>query len=185
MSDKSGCFQKLLSSKSRKPITSDGPCGRRVGLGRITANVDFIRAFCLKNECEEHLNFRIDLERLLESVTYFYKVADEYFFADLTENGIITYVRIATTYTDLVVKQIRTTNQIDPDFLVLFKLCAVLLDALPEVYEDLKSEQEENVRNGNVSNCKLHLQKKSALLNPYLYWLLNEYVTNSKVTRTL
>ena len=173
MLDESACSKKFLSSESQELITTDGPCGRWVELDLITANVDFINRFCSENECKENTKFGNNLDRLLESVRFFHKIADEYFFADLTENGIIAYVRIATIYTDLVVKQIRTKNRIDPDFLVLFKLFNTLLNALPDIYEDLKSEQEEN--NSQVSNCRLHVRKKNAFQSKDIYWLLSEY----------
>ena len=169
MLDKS-VFQK----SSKPPITSDGRCGERFELDQLIVNVDLIRAFCSENECEANAKFGSECDRMLQSAKFFHTIAPEFFLADLTENGAATLMRVATAYTDQVVRQIRTKNRIHPHFRLLFKLFSACLDGLPEIYEDLKSEQKEDARNSRVSNCKLHVRRKAGLKNPHAYRLLSE-----------
>ena len=175
MLDKS-VSQTFSPSKPPKQITCDGRCGERFELDQLIANVKVIKAFCSENECDANAKFGRECDRMLQSAKFFHTIAPEFFLADLTENGFVTVIRIATAYTDQIVRQIRTKNRIHPHFMRLFKLFSACLDSLPEIYEDLKSEQKEDASNSRVSNCKLHARKKAGLENPHVYRLLSESV---------
>ena len=167
-----------VSLKPSKSITNDGRSIEPFKLDQLIANVEILRAFCLENPCETNVNFMRRVDRMLPALKFFHMVAPDFFFADLTEIGFIALFRIATAYSNKVAQQIRTQNRIDPDFEVLLKLFDLCMDAVPEIYEDLKREQKEDAINSRVSNCKLHVRRKMGLKNPHVYRLLSELVNH-------
>lgn len=79
---------------------------------------------------------------------------------DLT-NFSRRYLRLAVEITDRVIEQIKSRNRIDPDFITISKMNADLTEILYDLYADLKNEQAEEAGQSFVSNCKLHVLKKS------------------------
>lgn len=123
------------SEGNAKPFTLD----------QMMADCEYIRRFCSEGDkAATGLKIQLfeDSERLLKSAKFIHRVAPEFFFEGLPQNGFVTFLRIATAFTSKIVSQIEENRKVDPELLKIF---AILFDCdawLVDVYHDLKKEKE-------------------------------------------
>lgn len=95
---------------------------KRFQLDRLAENCDFITKFCLKNENEFHQSVVVNCEALFRGAELIELFAYDYSFKGIPRNGFVSSLKILTSYTDVIVSQIRTKNRIDPSFNKIAKI---------------------------------------------------------------
>lgn len=94
----------------------------RFKLDQLISNCDYITKFCSKDANESNKLIIENCDQLLKSAEYVDKIAYEYTFENLPTNGFVIYLKIITSYTGQIVKQIETKNKINENFGKIFKI---------------------------------------------------------------
>lgn len=135
--------------------------GKPFTLDQMLAECELIRAFCSESDCAANglkILLLEDSEKLLKLAKFIHKVAPEFFFEGLPQNGFVTFLRIATAYIAKIASQIEENNEVDPELLKIFKLLFDCEAWLVELYHDLKSEKES--RTAVDRSAEQHLIKR-------------------------
>lgn len=113
---------------------------------QLLSNLNHIKRFCSDQKQNAKANEQLagDCDKLIGVADRIYKMADEFIvFEKLPQNGFFTFLDIATAYTDQIVKQINEEQRVDADLQRMFSGLFLYGEFLPEICEELKSEQNE------------------------------------------
>lgn len=146
-------------------------------LDRLLLNCGLIAKFCRNNPCPANDRLQVDcVEQLVESSKFIDRISKQFFFENIPQNGFVQFLRIATTFTDLVVKQIKTKNKIERRTRKLFESIIFCADWLSTTYKHLKSEADETFESSlgsfTSSNCQHLVRKKVDLRSKHFYELI-------------
>ena len=139
-----------------------------LAFNRMVVNHKLIRKYCIENACETNDRFAADCDRLLKSAEFVHRIASEYYFDSIHDNGFVTFIRLASIYTDKIVEQIGKssgTNKIHSNYLKLMKLVLNYADWMLNMHEDLKDDRKDEKNEGNG----LYVRTKSGFAYRRLY----------------
>ena len=142
--------------------------GKHFTIDQMLAHCERIRGFCAENDCEANRQLLENTEKLLKSARFMHKIAPEFFFERLPQNGFVTYLRIASAYIAKVSAQIEKQNKVDPDLLKLFALLFDCEAWLVDLVDELKSEKESR-KLTSCSNDQHIIGRKFCLVSKHIY----------------
>ena len=108
---------------------------------RMVANCELIRKYCSENVCETNDQFASDCERLFKVAELIHRIAPDFYFDCVPDNGFVTFVRLSAAYTDKLVNQIQTNGKFHPHYVKLMRLVLKYASFLAKLYGDLKDEE--------------------------------------------
>lgn len=111
----------------------------------VNSNCAFIKEFCTKNDCESNNNLIENCDRLLESLKFIDEKVYDLNFEQLPINGYLIFVNVVSSFIDRIVKNIEIKNQIDGDFIKLFKVIFNYRDWLFDTHQLLAKETDQNL----------------------------------------
>lgn len=104
---------------------------------KLILNCDLIKTYCITNETNERLID--DCEKLLESAKMINEIAIKKTLENLTINGYVLFLRVITSYTDELFKQISTKNRLDPKLIKIFDSIFVYSNTLFNIHRTLET----------------------------------------------
>lgn len=131
---------------------------------RMVANYELIRKYCAATVSETNTQFAADCERMFQTAELIHRIASDFYFDSVPDNGFVTFVRLSAIYTDKIVKQIQS-NQLHQHYVKLMKLVLIYGDFLAHLYGELKDEEKAE----HSSKGQLFVREKSGILYKEIY----------------
>lgn len=136
-------------------------------LDKLIANCDYIKKHCnhFQSNYDDKLIEKFD--DLLQASRFIDEIAGQFCTENFTLNGFVLYNRIVTSYTDQLVKQVKTKNKLDSNFLKILTLIFKYKDWLIDTYETILNE--EKVNNNEIQKEKLLIVKSFTVSSRFFY----------------
>lgn len=110
-------------------------------LDTLSSNCDCIIKYCSQNLNELNESIINDCNQLLKVAKFIDQVAYDYTFKGIPFNGFLTFLKVITSFTEKIVKQIEKKNKINSDFIKIFKIINNYRDLILIAHENLVQEK--------------------------------------------
>ena len=156
-------------------------------IDQLNLNCDYIIEFCVKNNNDEYRPIIDNCNELLKSAKFVNQFAFDYTFEGIPSNGFVTYLKIITSYTDVMANQIKRKHKIDEDLIKLFKIINWYGEIILNTYNDLKEEEgrfdfksiltyEDKLANMNMyKNLRSNFDEKPLTFSKYAIFYSTEF----------
>ena len=143
----------------------------KIKLDKLMCNCDCIREDCFKNKNDKLIK---NLDQLLKSARFVDEITYDFAYKNVPANGFLIFLKIPTSYSDLIVNEIEKKSKIEDDLLKQMKAILLYEEWILVVYKLLVNQAKDKFNNNlldkNDKFNQIFMVKSRTLLSSTIFY---------------